>query len=338
MPIPFLDYRNETSPFPARLPTGKAWLASDIREHDWKIRLDDGALEEIDRLARFIEANPLQDLQRSRKDHCLPRCQAIMENMKSALDEGTGFCVADRLPLDRYPIETMVEVYWVLGQFIGRPVAQKWNGEMIYSVHDTGVPHHHRIRGSHTSVELVFHNDNAFGAMVPDYVGLMCRNPAKSGGTSRFCSLYTVHNRLYDESPQALQRLYQPMYYNRQDEHAPGAPRVVLAPCFSWRHGRLKARINASLVRAGYEIADVRMDRELEAALKVLDDVCADSEIWFEAPLERGQVQYLNNHETGHYRSEFTDYREPEKKRHLYRLWHRDAGSACYDGGSPVLP
>ncbi len=48
--------------------------------------------------------------------------------------------------------------------------------------------------------------------------------------------------------------------------------------------------------------------------------------------MQRGQIQYLNNHEVGHYRSEFEDFDEPERKRHLYRLWHREAGSTSYDG------
>ena len=34
----------------------------------------------------------------------------------------------------------------------------------------------------------------------------------------------------------------------------------------------------------------------------------------------------------GHYRSAFEDYDEPERKRHLYRLWHREHGSSSYDG------
>jgi hypothetical protein len=51
--------------------------------------------------------------------------------------------------------------------------------------------------------------------------------------------------------------------------------------------------------------------------------------------LQRGQVQYLNNHEVGHYRSEFEDFAEPERKRHLFRLWHREEGSSSYDGLYP---
>jgi alpha-ketoglutarate-dependent taurine dioxygenase len=92
------------------------------------------------------------------------------------------------------------------------------------------------------------------------------------------------------------------------------------------------ARANASLIRKGYEVAGEKMDSLLTAALDAIDEVCAAEDLWFEAALQRGQVQYLNNHEVGHYRSAFEDHDDARRKRHLYRLWHRTAGSNSYDG------
>ena len=43
-------------------------------------------------------------------------------------------------------------------------------------------------------------------------------------------------------------------------------------------------------------------------------------------------MQYLNNHELGHYRSEFKDHADPRYKRHLFRTWHRNDGERTYDG------
>ena len=80
----------------------------------------------------------------------------------------------------------MLDIYWVLGQLMGQNVAQKWNGTMIYDVTDTGKKFSYGVRGSATKVELMFHTDNAFGINVPDYVGLLCKHPAKSRGLSRF--------------------------------------------------------------------------------------------------------------------------------------------------------
>ena len=335
MGVPYLDCSSETCDI--REPAGDrlVWLAADIDKSDFLVILTDEALAEIERLANFFTDNPLPLLQRKLDEFELPACRALMAQMKSIVDDGVGFAVLDRLPMDDLPIDTMLEIYWLLGQCMGRPVAQKWNGQMIYDVSDTGADYAYGTRGSYTSVELNFHTDNAFARMLPDYVGLFCRHPAKSGGVSRFCSLYSVHQRMLENYPQALERLYQPVLFDRQKEHREGAEPVCLAPYFSWRNERLFARANASLIRKGYEVAGEPMDSALNDALEAIDEVCAASDLWYEAPLQRGQIQYLNNHEVGHYRSAFEDYDEADRKRHLYRLWHREAGSTSYDGRYP---
>ena len=81
------------------------------------------------------------------------------------------------------------------------------------------------------------------------------------------------------------------------------------------------------LVRA-LQLAKVRY----RSALEALNEVTLDEALWFGLPIERGQMQYLNNSETAHYRSEFVDHDDPAKKRHLVRTWHRDQGNQTYDG------
>ncbi|MFT5112518.1 MAG: alpha-ketoglutarate-dependent taurine dioxygenase [Parasphingorhabdus sp.] len=331
MVVRYLDCSNEVSELRDPPAGVRCWVADEIVDQDWKVFLSSEALLELESLALFIEQNPLQNLQRRVSEVSLPACELLMAQMKEILSNGVGFAVLDRLPMQA-PIQTLVEVYWLLGQCIGRPVAQKWNGEMIYDVTDTGKKFQYGVRGSRTSVELLFHTDNAFAQQVPDYVGLFCRNPARQGGISRFCSLYTVHQRMRATYPELLMRLYQSMFFDRQKEHREGGEPVCFAPYFSWRHERLYARANSSLARKGYEVAEVTIDAQLSDALDAIDEVCAADDLWFEAELERGQIQYLNNHEVGHYRSAFEDFDEPEQKRYLYRLWHREEGSIAYDG------
>jgi hypothetical protein len=328
----FLDCSNEVSDIRHSVDHRLCWLAADVRTSDWLIPLSDSVADEIDRLVQHFDDNPLPVLQRRLDELEVPACRAVMAEMKSRLDDGVGFAVLDRLPVGGYPIKSLLAVYWLLGQCIGRPVAQKWRGQMIYDVRDTGQAFSYGVRGSHTTVELMFHTDNAFARMVPDYVGLFCRNPAKQGGTSRLCSLYSVHQRMHESHPQQLARLYQPMLFDRQNEHMEGAELITWAPYFSWRNQRLFARANSSLVRQGYEVAEQAIESELAEALDAIDEVCAAEDLWYEAAIEPGQIQYLNNHEVGHYRSAFEDFDEPEHKRHLYRLWHREAGSTSYDG------
>ena len=203
---------------------------------------------------------------------------------------------------------------------------------MIYDVTDTGQSFSYGVRGSYTNVELFFHNDNAFGISLPEYVGLLCKNTAQEGGVSRFCSLYSVHNRMLEKYPRHLERLYHSMLFDRQKEHADGAAKTTLAPFFSWNGNQLKARVNVSLVHKGYKLAKIEMDDELKDSLESLAQVVSSPDLWIEAPLDRGQIQFLNNLELVHFRSHFNDHEDPRRKRHLYRTWHRNTGARSYDG------
>ncbi|MGI9404771.1 MAG: TauD/TfdA family dioxygenase [Hyphomicrobiaceae bacterium] len=333
MGLHVIDLSREATPL-ARGPIGgaRAWLATNISEDDWLVRLDSDALGEIERMVAQMKAQPLPTILRSVGQFDIPNLRKTLERTRSILDDGCGFAVLDGLPMDGHDADDMVACFWVLGQMIGTPVAQKWNGTMIYDVTDTGVKYGYGVRGSATNVELVFHTDNAFGVKVPEYVGLLCKYPALEGGTSRFCSLYSLHNRLAEECPELLERLYQPMLFDRQAEHADGAPKTSLAPFFSVRDGRLAGRANVSLVRKGYDVAGETMDPLLAEALEAVQRISSSTDLWCEAPLKRGQIQYLNNHELGHYRSEFSDNPDPALKRHLYRTWHRETGLQTYDG------
>tara|TARA_B100000586_G_scaffold160311_1_gene116809 strand:- start:107 stop:718 length:612 start_codon:yes stop_codon:yes gene_type:complete len=203
---------------------------------------------------------------------------------------------------------------------------------MIYDVIDTGEEFRYGVRGSYTNVELPFHNDNAFGTSVPHYVGLLCRNSAMKGGETRFCSVYNLHNRLLTTSPKLLKRLYRPVFFDRQVEHAKDADTTVRFPMFSWDGQRLSARVNISLVKKGYAVANEPLDHELEDALQAIQEITSDSNLWVEAPIQRGQLQYLNNLDVLHYRNTFEDHEDSNLQRHLYRTWHRNSGSRAYDG------
>jgi hypothetical protein len=323
----------EITPVFTELVTGRrAWLAGEINSKDWTIALGKDPSDEIATMVAYLRSAPMPMLLMTPDMFEIPALRTVFSKAREILDHGCGFCVIDALPMDNFDIDEMISCFWTLGQLIERTVAQKWQGTMVYDVTDTKQSFDTQgVRGSYTNVELVFHTDNAFGISVPDYVGLLCRQPAKEGGLSRFCSLYSAHNRMLEQYPDALNRLYQPMLFDRQAEHAPNAPQTTRAPFFSWQNGKLAARANTSLVRKGYTLAGASMDMNLVKALDAMDDISNSEDLWVEAPIRRGQMQYLNNHELGHYRSTFEDFDDPTLKRHLYRTWHRNRGRRTYD-------
>ena len=77
---------------------------------------------------------------------------------------------------------------------------------------------------------------------------------------------------------------------------------------------------------------DDKMDDRTHQALEAIKDVCEQPGIGKNLEFEIGQVQILNNRRVGHRRTGYTDWPEPERQRHLVRMWIRDDGLPFYHG------
>lgn len=98
-------------------------------------------------------------------------------------------------------------------------------------------------------------------------------------------------------------------------------------------HGeRLIGRLSRFQVVNGYRLAGREIDREGQAALDAFEAILNDVKLRHDFVFEPGQIQIINNTALGHMRTGFRDWPEPERKRHLIRLWLRDHGRAFYNG------
>jgi alpha-ketoglutarate-dependent taurine dioxygenase len=312
-----------------------AWTRDTIAPNDWTVRLPPTALDELRAVRDEIRRAPVPTFLLDPSDFALDACRATMDEVRRVTREGPMFAVLDRLPLDEMDRDEAIAVYWLLSSLLARPVAQKLNGQMWYDVMDTGakLSPGSGIRPTVTNVDLRFHNDNSYNETPPDYVCLMCLHPARSGGISQVMSVATVHEALAARHPELMARLYRPFWYDRHAEHRPGQPTTYAAPIFERApDGTVKARLALSEIHAGYALRGERPDNETAAALAAVQSVFDLPELHVELCFERGQIQYVNNRATGHARTEFVDFPEPERKRHLVRLWLRDAGKRGYRG------
>src|SRR6185503_12278684 len=57
------------------------------------------------------------------------------------------------------------------------------------------------------------------------------------------------------------------------------------------------------------------------AALDCMDRLANDEDMRLDMMLERGDMQFINNYTTLHARTEFEDFPEPQRRRHMVRLW-----------------
>lgn len=310
-----------------------AWIGSELPNDAGVVRLTPECLDEIALLAVTLRDNPLPTLALDPGDFQLPGCAGVMAKAHAALSDGPGFVIIDRIPLETLQREIAIKIYWLLACMVARPVAQKWTGEMIYTVADlTGKKPGNGIRPDITNAEQNFHNDNSYNLCPPDYVGLFCLQTAKSGGISRVVSFETAHNLMHERHPELLRRLYQPYRFDRQREHAPNAEMTISRPVFTLEDGRLKSRLSRYLIDQGYKLAGEPLDQAGLAALDALTAIIDDPTLYKEFHFEPGQIQILDNRRLGHKRTEFEDWPEPERKRTLIRLWLRDHGRAFYNG------
>jgi alpha-ketoglutarate-dependent taurine dioxygenase len=313
----------------------QAWTRETLTSTDWTVTLPAAAIRELLAVRDEIRRAPVPLFLLDPRDFALEACRATMAELRRRTQSGPMFAVLDRLPMDQLTRDEAIALYWLMSGLLARPVAQKLNGQMFYDVMDTGakLKPGSGIRPTVTNVDLRFHNDNSYNQTPPDYVCLLCLHPARQGGISQVMSVATVHAALQERHPELMARLYKPFWYDRHAEHHPGEATTYAAPIFERdAAGGIKARLALSEIHAGYELRGERIDNETAAALAAVQSVFDRPELHVELGFEAGQIQYVNNRATGHARTEFVDFPEPERKRHLVRLWLRDGGKRGYCG------
>jgi Taurine catabolism dioxygenase TauD, TfdA family len=90
---------------------------------------------------------------------------------------------------------------------------------------------------------------------------------------------------------------------------------------FGARDGFVSARlvrnqINAACQKTGVPLAPIE-----QQALDFLDSLAYDPDIHLDMDLQVGDMQLCNNYTILHSRTGFEDFPEPERHRHMIRLW-----------------
>ena len=308
----------------------RAWQRQDVSPGDWLVSLPQRCVEELDTVARQVRRDPLPAVLLSPEQFSLAACGELMGRVREKLRAGIGLAVLDRVPVERYTPEENRALAWLLGSLLGRLVAQKWDGTMLYDVRDTGKALEYGVRRSVTNLDLTFHTDAPWLDLPPELVGLYCINPAREGGVSRFVSLCSAHNELARRHRDLLPRLYRPFPWDRQAEHAPDDGKTARRPVFRYDGRSLMACFNEKLIATGADLAGDPLDGEGLEALEAMRAIVDSPELSVEFTIERGQVQFINNRQFAHSRTDFKDAPEPHLKRHLIRLWTREEGRRSF--------
>ncbi|NDZ18058.1 taurine catabolism dioxygenase TauD [Variovorax sp. WS11] len=306
---------------PARIGGPTAWKGRDMgAEPDrWLFRLSDDELTEIDAAVGHVRQSRLALGDITPETFRLPRLGARLKHLlQHQLLHGPGFALLRGIPVDRYSVEQAAIAYLGIGSYLGTFRSQNAKGHLLGHVRDLGLDIREKgTRYYQTTRRLDYHTDSC------DIVGLLCLKTPKSGGESRIVSSVTLFNEMLARRPDLVAQLFHAFPTDRRGEVPPGMRPWFEVPVFNWLDRQLTTIYVGQYIRSAQEnFAEARRltDVEIEA-LDYLDALADDAALRLDMDFLPGDMQFLHNHQILHSRTDFDDWPEPERKRHLLRLW-----------------
>ena len=307
------------------MPTGPisgpaVWRGADLarRPEEWIRIFSQAELAELADAIRAFRAGGADLAQIAPSNFPLPTLGPVLKKILRELLEGRGFAMLRGLPVGSYSREDQAIAYLGIGSYLGAARSQNAKGHLLGHVKDLGLDiADPNVRYYQTSRKLEYHTDSV------DIVGLLCLNAAKSGGESFIASSMTMHNEILERWPDLLPALFEPFATDRRGEVPEGMQPWFDIPVFNWHAGRLSCiYVRQYIESAQRNFPDARrLTRDQVAAMDLMDQLANDPSIHLSMAFAPGDIQLLHNHQILHSRNDFENWPEPERHRHLLRLW-----------------
>ncbi len=294
-----------------------AWIGRELRsrEGEWIYQLSAAEIAEIEAATAAVRGRDLAEIQRA--DFPLPTLGPALDRLREEILNGRGFVLMRGLPVEGRPVADSAAAYWGIGTYLGNGRSQNAKGHLLGHVRDLGMSTSNpNVRTYQTTERQYFHTDSC------DIVGLLCLKTAKSGGLSSITSSMAIYNAMAARRPDLLQRLFQPFPTDRRGEVPEGKKPYFEIPVYNDYAGHLSVIYARPYIHSGQRFPDARrLTPEDIEALDLFDDLANDADLRLDMQLRPGDMQFLHNHTILHDRTAFEDWPEPERKRHLLRLW-----------------
>lgn len=296
-----------------------AWYGPEIaKRNDWIMPLGAAEVAEIDAATKALVARDADIAVLKPQDFPLPTLGATL---RSRVDDevlnGRGFLLLRGLPVERWSMREAATAFFGLGAHIGSARSQNGKGHVLGHVQDLGLDvNDPNVRIYQTHERQTYHTDSC------DIVGLLCLKTAKSGGLSALVSSTTIFNEMRRRRPDLLKLLFQPIATDRRGEVPEGQKPFFEIPVFNWHQGYLTAIYQRQYIDSAQRFPEApRHTPELVEALDMFDQLANDPALNTFMEFKPGDVQLVHNHTMLHDRTGFEDWPEPERRRHLLRLW-----------------
>jgi hypothetical protein len=309
---------------PRPLITGpSAWIGAELakRPEEWTYQLSPSEIAELEAATTRNRGRDIAAI--TRADFPLPTLGPALERLRDDVLNGRGFVLVRGLPVEGRQIEESAAAYWGIGTYFGSARSQNAKGHVLGHVRDMGLSSKDpNVRIYQTTERQNFHTDSC------DVVSLLCLKTAKSGGLSSLTSSMSVYNAMATRYPELVGRLFNPMPTDRRGEVPMGKKPWFYTPIYNEHAGLLSAIYAPHYVRSSQRFAEApRLSEEDFAALDRFDALAEDAELRLDMAFQPGDMQFVHNHTVLHDRTAFEDWPEPERKRHLLRLWLAAAGA-----------
>jgi hypothetical protein len=310
-------------PLPPEVGDGSAWYGTEMtNRRDWVERLCEAEIEELEMAVRGLkEAQGEQtggELESIKADDvALPTLAPRLRAISDEVLNGRGFVLIKSLPLLRWSRREAALAFLAIGVHLGNLRMQNAQGHLLGHVRDMGRSSDDpNTRIYQTRERQTHHTDSC------DVVALLCLRPAKKGGLSSLVSSTTIFNEMRRRRPDLLKLLMEPIETDRRGEVPEGDKPYFTIPVFDYNEGLVSAIYQRQYIESARRFADVPPLTPLQIeALDLLDQLANDPNLNLTMEFEPGDIQLVHNHTILHDRTAFEDYPEPERKRHLLRLW-----------------
>ena len=299
-----------------------AWYGPDMaRRTDWIVRPSAAQLQELEQASAALCVSPDDLTQLQPGKYTLPTVGPWLARILHDVIEGRGFVLIRGLPVQQWGRRQAAAAFMLIGAHLGRARPQNAAGHLLGHVKDVGKSSSDpNVRIYQTAERQTFHTDSC------DIVGLLCLQTARSGGESALVSSTTLFNEMRKRRPDLAAELFQTLATDRRGDVPPGQLPYFEIPVFNWwpqgDGGKLSAIYQRQYINSAQRFPDApRLTPRLREALNLLDDLTNDASLNFLMQLEPGDIQFVHNHTLLHDRMAFQDWPEPERRRHLLRLW-----------------
>ena len=315
----------DSGAIPRRYDGPSAWTGAQMRERgDWIVRLSAADRAELDAAWRATSHLPIEAIEHT--DFTLPTLAPKLHALRDEVIHGRGFVLLRGLDIEGWSIERTARIYWGIGSWFGRAVSQNAMGHLLGHVRDIDYDlRNPNVRTYQTSERQFYHSDSC------DIVALLCLRPAKRGGLSSIVNSVTLYNEMARRRPDLAAVLSEPVPFDRRGEVPGNEAPFFLNAVFNHHAGLVSSYISRRYVESSQRHPDAPRLTPLHVeALDLLDALAEDPDLHLDMEFRPGDLQLLHNHTIFHDRTAFEDWPEPERKRHLLRLW------LCPPNGRPL--